>query len=431
MDGRVLIDVGGSPLNPTPSWQRFDNLDNCRCNGVDITTGRQSEFDVTEAGEATVYFHDRAQVLNDPDLVGSPILIQAQDPTTGTWHEQARMTIDDEIHDENPNAVISNTQLKCKDMFDYLARTEFVLGEFGQPDTGDGSVLYEDQRTNERVEDLLDDAQIPDALYTVFSLNTDVWDTWYDPGDSVLTAIRDALDAEFPSGVALAYIDRHGVFQAHGRFARFDPDTVAASASGWDFQRWAAGTRGAVGTGVAQVREFSWNRPRTRIYNAAFFWPRYNADGDPFPQADKTSLVRIDSTSRTRYGYSALPQGGDLILKSNINNDNDAATECGLYGDFFINNYSTANKNIQRVTLKSTRPEHRVSSETWALMLQSDISDIIALTIPEAGISAEDFYIEGFTKSFRPLNPEFDMVTVTPNLTPFSYYTDNVFEEGT
>ncbi len=425
MDGRVLIDVGGNPLAETPTWARFDDLSNCRCSGFEITTGRQSEFDTTDTGEATVMFNDRAQVLNDPDLVGSPIQLQVQDPTTGTWEIQYRGVIDDTTFDVNPNAFVSNVQLRCKDLFDYLAQTEMIVGVFGQATTT-GSVLYEDQRVDERIEDLLADAGIPDALSIVFTGNVDVWDTFYDSGDSVLVALRDAADAEFP-GIANLYIDRFGRICFHGRFARFDPDTVSASASGWDFQRWAAATRADVVTGQAQIRRFTFNRPRTRIINAAIAWPRYQSSGAVFLEADKAGQVRTDATSITRYGYRAKPPMGDLIIKRNFNNSNSGVNECGLFADFYVNNYATPRTNVQTVTFMSVPPDHPVASETWGLLLQADISDICALTIDEAALSAEDYYIEGFLKTVRVLNPEFDMVETTPNLTPFAYYTDNVF----
>lgn len=431
-DGRVLIDVGGNPLAATPTWARFDNLSDCRCSGFEISTGRQSEFDRTETGTATVHFNDRAQVLNDPDLVGSPIQLQVQDPTTGTWEEQYRGTIDDVTFDVNPNAFVSTTQLLCKDMFDYLAQVEMLVGVFGAALTGDqaGVVLYEDQRVDERIEDILTNAGIPDPMSIVFTGNVNVWDTFYDSGDSCLVALRDAADAEFP-GIANLYIDRFGRICFHGRFARFDPDTVAASAAGWDFQRWAAATRGDVTTGQAQIRRFSYNRPRSRIVNAAIAWPRYDATGAVFAEADKAAQVRTDPTSITRYGYRAMSPMGDLIIADNFNNANTGADECQLFAEFYVNNYSSPRTNIQTVTFMSVPPEHAVATETWELLLQADISDIVALTVDEAGISAEDYYIEGFQKTVRVLNPDYDYVETTPNLTPFAYYTDNVFDGAT
>ena len=434
MDGRVLIDVGGNPLAASPTWARFDELTACRCPGFDITTGRQSEFDITETGEATVYFNDRNGTMMDPDLVGSPIQLQVRDPTSGVWEVQWRGTIDDVDTQPHPFAEMANTRLKCKDVFDYLAQTQMIVGLFGQA-TSTGSVLYEDQRVDERLQDLCDDAGLSwsgaGQRAVIFTGNVNVWDTFYDSGDPVLIAMRDACDAEFAGGIANIYVDRYGRLVFHGREARFDPDGTATAQANWDFNRWDAATREDVTTGQAAIREFSFNVPRTRIVNAAIAWPRYDANGKYFPESDKAAQVRSDATSIARYGYRAMPPMGDLIIKNNFNNSNTGAVECGLMADFWVNNYKVPRTNIQRVTFRSTAPSHPVASETWALMLQSDISDIIALTVDEAGLAAADFYIEGFDKQVRSLNPDYDDVTVTPNLTPFSYYADGFPTAGT
>ena len=55
-------------------------------------------------------------------------------------------------------------------------------------------------------------------------------------------------------------------------------------------------------------------------------------------------------------------------------------------------------------------------------MTRCDISDVIELTIDEAGLAAESFFIDGVTVDCRVANPAYDIVTVTPNLTPASYY---------
>ena len=57
--GRVLIASGAGPLVAEPSWTRYDNLSACRCFGFDWHRGRQTEFDVTSAGTARVFFNDR------------------------------------------------------------------------------------------------------------------------------------------------------------------------------------------------------------------------------------------------------------------------------------------------------------------------------------------------------------------------------------
>ena len=61
-------------------------------------------------------------------------------------------------------------------------------------------------------------------------------------------------------------------------------------------------------------------------------------------------------------------------------------------------------------------------------MTRADISDVIHLFVDEAGLSDEEFFMEGISGECRVGPPDYDFVTVTPNLSPAAYYTDNVFE---
>ena len=299
-----------------------------------------------------------------------------------------------------------------------------------------GVVFYEDgpvaTGTNDpsdggRIELLLDDADLVADMYVAFSGNVDVNETLYDSDDDILSALRDAADAEFP-GIANVYEDRFGRVAFHGREARFDPTTVAAGAAtgAWDFKTLSAATRGDVGTSAAQVRDFSYNRPRTRIVNSYVAYPRANENGDPFDRADIASLVRTDSSSISANGWHGK-DAPDLIIKQHKTNGNTGAEECGLFGDFYIANYAVVRKNVQRVTFKSMRPTDPRAAKTWQLITTIDISDIIELTISEAGLSAEPFYVEGISGQCRVGRPGFDQVTLTPNLTPTAYYGTDVF----
>jgi hypothetical protein len=275
-------------------------------------------------------------------------------------------------------------------------------------------------------------------MYVIFSLNVDVNKTSYDPHDNALQALRDAVDADFP-GIANAFSDRFGRVAAHGRLARFTPDDVAddAGTDAWPFHRWAAATRDDVtglnpaashqgSAGRAQIREFSYNRPRTRIVNSYVAWPRADEDGNLFNQKMVAGLVRTDSTSVSTYGWhgQAAP---DLIIKEHKTNGNTGADECGLFGDFWIANYAIARKNIETITFKTIHPDDARAADTWALMTQIDISDIIHLYVDEAGLDNVEFYVEGISGQCRVLNPEFDHVEVTPNLSPKAYYGTDVF----
>ena len=427
-DGRVLIALAAGPLVAEPTWTRFDEDTACRCAGFDWTRGRQSEFDVSEAGSARVYFHDRDGSLSGEDLVGLQIMLQLFDPVAEEWHPVFRGHIDDVQNTASPGApTLTNKEIDCVGIFDYLAGAKMVVGSWGDtyPATAklNGVVFYEDGPVDGRIEDVLDDAGLDPDMYVVFSGNVDVNESLYDPDDNALQALRDAADAEFP-GIANVYEDRFGRVVFHGRFARFDPDTVAGDAGpdAWDFTRWEAATREDVTGTRAQVREFGWNSPRSRIVNTYHAWPAKDELGyDAKPKIVET-LMRSDGTSITAYGYHGL-EAGDLIIKEHKTNGNTGYEECGLFGDFWVANYNLPRKNVQRVTFKSLWPDDARAAATWDLMCRIDISDILHLWIDEADLSDDEFYVEGIQGEARFLNPDFDMVTVTPNLSPTAYYT--------
>src|SRR4029077_6050894 len=213
-------------------------------------------------------------------------------------------------------------------------------------------------------------------------------------------------------------------------FARFDPEGTEAGGANWDSVRWYAATREDVTSGVAQIREFAYNRPRARIINTFLAYPRADENGVEFDRSLIAGLQRTDPTSITAYGYRGPLDSPDLIIKDNFNNANTGADECGLFGDFYVTNYALPRKAVQRVTFKSHRPSGDArAAATWDLMCRMDISDGLNLTVDEAGLADEPFFVDGVSVECRPLNPDYDLVTVMPNLTPASYYGTDVFAE--
>lgn len=428
--GRVLIATADGPLVAEPTWTRYDELSNCRCEGFDVNRGRQSELDTTDTGTARIFFHDQAQVMDD-DLIGLQLMLQVYDPVATAWQPVFRGHIDDISSDPHPDApALTNVEVSCTDVFDYLGGCHMIVGVFGDvvPAGTTGVVFYDNGPVDDRITSLLTDAGLASSMYVVFSGNVDVNETLYDPNDTILQGLRDAADAEFP-GIANVYVDRFGRVVFHGRFARFDPDTVSGDAgdAAWDFQRWDAATREDVTTGVAQIREFSYNRPRDRIINTYTSWPREDETGVAFDMTNLDAQVSSDATSISAYGYRSR-EAGDLIIKQHKTNGNTGTDECKLFADFYVANYAVPRKNVQKITFMSINPEDARAAATWELMSRVDVSDVIALTIDEAGLAAEDFYVEGISVQVRRLNPDYDMVTVSPNLSPSAYYTDNVFD---
>jgi hypothetical protein len=429
-EGRVWIAESDGPLVAEPTWTRYDNLSNARCYGFDCYAGRQSELDTTDTGTASVFFHDRAKAI-DTDLVGLQIMLQLYDPVDDSWHPRWRGHIDDVQRNlvDVPGVPLANVTLPCVGIFDYLGGCRMLPGVFGDvaPAGMNGVVFYEDEPVDDRIIALLTDAGIASDMRVVFSGNVDVNETLYDPDDVVLQGVRDAADAEFP-GVANFYEDRYGRCAFHGRFARFDPEGTEASASNWDFVRYSAGTRGDVTSGVAQVREFSYNAPRARIINSYVAWPRADENGVEFDRALIEDMLKTDATSISNYGHRGK-DAPDLIIKEHKTNGNSGADECELFAEFYIQNYAEPRKAVQNVVFKSMRPADSRAAATWELMTKCDISDAIHLTIDEADLDDEPFFVDGIAVECRPLNPDYDMVTVTPNLTPAAYYLEDVFEE--
>ena len=428
-EGRVWIAEGAGPLVAEPTWTRYDALANARCYGFDCFAGRQSELDTTDTGTANVYFHDRAKVL-DLDLVGLQILLQLYDPVDDSWHIRWRGHIDDvnkTLRDVPTLPDLANAELVCTGIFDYLGGVKMKPGVFGDvaPAGMNGVVFYEDERVDDRIIALLTDADIATTMRVVFSGNVRVNETLYDPDDNILQALRDAADAEFP-GVANVYEDRYVRVAFHGRFARFDPEGTAASASNWDFTRWDAATREDVTTGIAQIREFAYNAPRSRIINSYIAWPRADENGVEIDRALINDQLVEDASSIALYGHRG-EDAPDLIIKENFNNGNTGLEECVLFAQFYTTNYADPRKAVQQITFKSLRPDDDRAAATYELMCKADISDAIQLTIDEADLADEAFFIDGIAVECRPLNPTHDLVTVTPNLTPASYYGTDVF----
>lgn len=437
-DGRVLVALDDDAMDPTPTWTRLDDEPNLVA-GIEITRGRQTEFDQTDTGTATVHLNDRTGDF-DADNTTSPyfdrldgrqVMLQVQNPITGNWKTQFRGVIENYGYDLHPSQLLSNVQVECVDAFAYLAEVEMIPGLFGQtPAEGktknDGTVAYIGDTVQVRIENLLQDAQWPDALTRVFTGNVTVMETAYDPGDSILVALRDAADAEFP-GIAQVFVNAAGVVCFHGRRARFDPDGTALGTD-WEFTRWHAGDGDAIGDDPdqAQVRPpLRWTRPRSRIINAAMAYPRDTSSG---AEARLPGQIVIDSASRTAYGYRSW-SAPDLITLEGTTTGLDNYEESRLYASHYVANYAAPHTRCEAVSFKSISLEHPAAEQTWALLVGQDISDMVVLTVGYPGVTAvaRDYYIEGSQMSIRPLNSDMDMVELTLNISPAAYYNTDVF----
>ena len=277
--GRVLIALRAGRSSPSRHG-RATTLSACRCYGYDSYAGRQSELDTTDTGTATVYFHDRNGTLDDATLVGCQIMLQLYDPVdrrgtsagAGTSRTSAATSSTSRAY-RSPNVDPVRGDLRLPGRREDAAR---VFGDGGGPAD---VVFYEDERVDDRIIALLTDAGIVSTMRVVFTGNVDVNETLYDPDDVILQAVRDAADAELP-GVANFYEDASA--ERFPRALRPLRPRRHRSRGQLGLHPLGGGDREDVTTGVAQIREFSYNLPRARIINSYLAWPKEDENGFEF-----------------------------------------------------------------------------------------------------------------------------------------------------
>lgn len=461
-DGRVLIAFDDGPLEPDPAWTRIDDTDDLVA-GIDLHSGKQTEFDRTDTGTASLYLNDTQAVFDplNPDspyfgkLDGKQIMFQVWNPVSEAWFEVWRGWIDDYGYDINPatdgdgNVLVANVQVDCVDMFDYLGGFLLQPGVAGKtaPAGAEGTIHYygatatDPQAVDDRIIEALTDAGVDSTRWVVFSGNVNLQPTTYDPGEAILNVLRDAADAEGPF-IANIYVDRQGRFVFHGIYARFDPDDVATDATpgAWDFTRWKLGDGAAIAADSerAQMRVLAYSRARSEIVNSAISYPR------GILEADIPGQVYEDATSITDYGQHAAPPMTDLVINAATTAGayppslslSSANARCLLFAKLVVKNHKDPGIRIKTLTVKALRPDGSDrATKTWDLLCRADISDVVNLLVSHAGGvgyidnpldagAGADYYVEGRTMRIRPLNPVHDLVELDLEVSPAEWSMD-------
>lgn len=427
----VSIGFAGDVLSVAPTWTRIDT--EVRVFGINIDRGKQDEFARTDTGSATVQIHDRSGYIDAASCVSRPLGLALKNPCTGEWFPLYRGVIDDITCEYSKAKQVNVVTITAVDALEYFANFELAPGQSGfvnAATNAGGYVFYEDTAgtVDDRIFAILEDCQWPTALSSIFTGNVSVRETIYSPGDSVLQAIHDACDAEFPT-VANFYVDKRGFAQFHGRYARFDPDTVSASASNWDFNRWKAGDNDAARADNTRAKlqpPFSTSLARNMVRNSALAYPQ-NVD-----RADLDTFLTVDAGSIATHGLRSW-SAENLIVLAGVTTGNLAKVECKLYSQYIVDNYSTPRNRVPQLTVGTEHPTNDVfGPAAWAFLVGVDISDVVNVVIESAGQSvAEDYYIEGLHTEMTPgqgsLDTGFPIIKMTADLTPAGYYSVSPF----
>ena len=436
--------LGEHTLNDDPTWVRMDDPDNpTLVVSYQIDRGRPNETQRTDGSSATVVINDRYGILDPSNELGPyhgeiEPLVQAAlarwNPVAAEWDTRFRGFVAEYDYAFDPSQQVNQLTLTLVDLFEILQAIEMQPGEFGAtpPAGSEGQIFYEDTITgaDDRVVALLDDAGIPAAFWVVLSLNVNVHETTYSPGETILSAIQEATDAELPE-TANAYVDRLGRLAVHGRVAKFDPGSVAAGAGDavWDWHEWHAGDGAAVAvhpSTVAQLRQFAFNRGRSFIVNSSLAYPIGATDAAVLAQSDSTTR---DATSIGTYGIRSWTMP-NLITKGGLADGSDDLGETKRFAQYKTQNYKTPRDRITTLGFRPLRPDDERAPVVHRLLGKIDVADQIDVTVASPGGGGFDteslWFVEGIHETCTgrlrdgvdPGDEGYDNVTLTLDVSP-------------
>lgn len=355
--------------------------------------------------------------------------ICAWNPVDAEWEPRFRGWVDDFRYAYDPSQQINFAEIHLTDVFEILSAIEMLPGAFGDipPSGSEGQVFFKDADMDARIVQVLGNAGIPAAFYVVFTGNVGLVPTLYSPGESPMTAIQEAADAEFP-GVSNVYTDRFGRLAVHGRLAKFDPATTSAVAGDtvWDWQHWNAGDGQAVAAApsiTAHLRGFGFNRGLSSIRNSAIATPYGIAD------ADIAGQIVQDISSIAQYGLRSW-SAQDLLTQEGLLDGSTALEETARFAEYIVMNYSEPRNRIGPVTFRSMTLGQTGYVVNWRLLTRIDISDQLDVSILApggGGFIDEECFVEGIREEYKPGNSEIDDVTVTVDLSPVALFSENPF----
>lgn len=436
-DPGTSVAVGADALTETPDWTRIDDPDGIRVvNGWSTRRGRELLTDRNEAGTLNIGTIDRTGIL-DLTNTGSdfypmnpnyPVQQSLYNPVTALWRTVFRGFAQGAPQTVRIGGAPANSgTIPVVDLFSILARKEVPPG-LSYPETPTdpstsstvGETVYANQTVQDRLDTLRLDVGIPDGLVNFFSGNVRLQQTVYDPGYSILSAMQDAADGEFP-GVANLFVSKYGILSFRGRLSRFD----SGEGNPYGIHTWHVGDSTAVagnpGMAVLAADDVVIDRGLDKVYNSAHFMPQGIAD------ADIPGQLSFDQPSIDIYGDCPLSAQELLTYGSTTGaNIGDPLAETKIFSDFYVNNFKDAQTTIARATFRARHPDRANAETHWNFLCNIDIGDVIeiTMTLPSGSrLIAERYFVEGISYRWLPggLVPNIVMVL---DLSPGFYYTN-------
>lgn len=451
-------------LEEEPTWTRLDDPAGYRmATGWTITRGRANELDKTVTGVATVEFVDTEGVLDPKNNLGPFVsnlesrkqaAIALRNPVTDDWHTLFRGfvgSMENELEMFSTTHGIDRPVWGLVDAFDIFSRVVLTPGSHGYTVatsiTDFADVYYQGKPSNlpgepdvfvhvdQRIVKLLDDAGWPGTgstgrpgdvaapLRNIFSGNVQVQGVVYARQDSMMAALYDAADAEFP-GIANIYVSKDGVVTFHGRYARFYP-----SRPGYGINHWYVGTLAAAAGDpdivplTGPLRYFS---SANDIYNSSVALPYGVESSDP------GVVVASDTASINKFGFSSLNFENLLTYAGHDDDGNtvDAVEECNKFAEYYVGNYKLQRQRIGTLRFRSRGADVVGAAALWDMMCRVELGDVITLNTTHLGEDsgfATTWYVEQIRYTASPAQADMHEILLELEVSPSAFYSSNPF----
>lgn len=438
-EGRFHLAFDDPALEADPAWTRLDAYPNL-VTSYTIDRGRSYELDRTDTGRAVVQVADPDGVL-DPTNPDGPYyskiepLVQAAicryDPVAEEWNWRYRGFVEDYDYVVDPSQRLNHLVISLVDLFEILTAAEMQPGKFGEvpPSGSEGQVYFPDgDHVETRIKKILDVCGIRKRQRVLLTGNVTLKAAVYSPGESPLAAIQEAVDGEMPA-VANLYCDRQGRIVFHGRLAKFFPESVAAEwgAEAWDYHDWKVGDGAAIEASpldTVQLRELGFNRGLGKLINSASALPLDIEDSQVAGQ-----LV-FDGTSIGKYGVRSW-SASSLLTKQSLLDDSSDLVETKRFATYYCANYAAPRDRVTACSFRSLAPDDPRAPALWQFLSLVDIADSIEFSAAtSAGEIDEQFFVEGIHEEVRPLDPDWDDVTLRLDLSPRAYFATNPWPDA-
>ena len=131
--------------------------------------------------------------------------------------------------------------------------------------------------------------------------------------------------------------------------------------------------------------------------------------------ASKTPPPSAEYGVRSWSAQSLLTKHGEI-------DDTTALEETKRFASYYVNNYKQPKNRITEIGFRTMHPDWDGATETWNLLCRIDIADIgrshRSTRRAAAASPAKTFFVEGIHETSRPLNPDYDDIELTLDLSP-------------